>query len=476
MHRCARCLRPIAAGPGVPETRFGVFREGAACHCIECGWQVPAGSRMFCGGTSRADDPRKGTARRVLVSWLLGPASALAGLLILGITIVSLVGARPSVSDMPATLFGFLLACSCFAVFVRNFVRPLRRGTPGAGKASRSTWLLGSGLFEEWKAAGPGIEGPRVGGPVLAAAVIVRNTDPGSRHSCLDVTVHAIDGVHVSPDADARDMLGMLLGLQRNPPVNAVTPVQPASSAPYFSVTRGQVQGVAMGAMVGPLPTIHMRLPAGEAGLEDAMSAARTIACACMGERTPDPTGALPRLTGASESSTRLNTRRGAQRFRRASVTILVVVASISALIAILRIPMVDAGSAIIGLLLGLLALPVTLLGAAKLIRHNTPPVSLRHGDPSKIWEASPDGLLSIEVSADRMGATALAVPIATLERAKADLEVAEESTWVRASLLAAGLEFDCLVVAESDAPFKRAAAELRAMIATSGRPGTAAT
>jgi len=475
-HRCARCLHPMAAGPGVPTTRFGAFSEGMAANCNECGWQVPAGSRMFCGGTSRADDPRAGMTRRLLWSWLIGPASALAGLLFLWGAIHSLGGDDATGSHITASAFLFGLAFACFALFVRNFVRPLRRGAPVAGKASRSTWLVGSGLFEEWKAAGPGIEGPRMGGPVLAAAVIVRHTDPGSKGSTLDVTVHAIDGVHVSPDADAKDMLGMLLGLQRNPPSNAVTMVQPVVHAPFVSIERGKAGSFAMGAAPGPLPTIHMRLTAGESGLEDAMAAARTIARACIGERAPEPAGALPCVTGASEPPTTLRRRRRAENIRRASVMILVTAASISSLLAVLGIFVLDPGSALIGLLLGLLALPVTLLGSAKLLRANAPTVSLRHGDPSKTWEASPDGLLSIEVSADRMQATALAVPIATLERAKADLEVAEESTWWRASLLAAGMEFDCLLVAEPDAPFQRATADLRAMIVASVRPGTDAT
>jgi hypothetical protein len=111
----------------------------------------------------------------------------------------------------------------------------------------------------------------------------------------------------------------------------------------------------------------------------------------------------------------------------------------------------------------------VTLLGSAKLLRANAPTISLRHGDPSKTWEASPDGLLSIEVAADRMQAAALAVPAAILERARADLEVTQESAWSRASLLAADLEFDCLLVAEETASFDRAIRDLRAMVVASG-------
>jgi len=468
-HRCARCLHPMAPGPGVPETRFGAFREGMAANCNECGWQVPAGSRMLCGGTSRADDPRVGSTRRLLVSWLIGPASALAGLLLFVLAIQSLADASAARSNITGSVLLFGLAFACLALFVRNFVRPLWRGTPGAGKASRSTWLVGSGLFEEWKAAGPGIEGPRMGGPVLAATVIARNTDPGSKEPTLDVTVHVIDGVHVSPDADAKDMLRMLLGLQRNPPRNDVTPVQPVLHTPFVSVAQGQVRSVAMGAALRPLPTIHMRLPAGEAGLEDAMAAARTIAWACIGERTRDPAGALPCVTGASQPPMMLRRRRRAEGIRRASVVILVAVASISSLLAILGIFVLDPGAALIGLLLGLLALPVTLLGSAKLLRANAPTISLRHGDPSKTWEASPDGLLSIEVAADRMQAAALAVPAAILERARADLEVTQESAWSRASLLAADLEFDCLLVAEETASFDRAIRDLRAMVVASG-------
>ncbi|MFM8641067.1 MAG: hypothetical protein ACKOEL_10585, partial [Planctomycetota bacterium] len=221
LHRCPKCLHPMAPGEGVPTTRLGAFGRGTGTDCNECGFQVPEGARLLWGGSGAADDPGRtlagrivGTLPAILVLGALSVAVALLG--IWAMRGIGRFAGRPMVPVAVACLVALLLTLWALARFVRPALRDLRSGF----SANRSTWLLGPGSFQEWKHGGSGGAESRTVGQVLAIS--------GRVHSLSDtlrVTALAADASRLGPGAEPEALPGQLRRMQLPRVVLAGKPV-----------------------------------------------------------------------------------------------------------------------------------------------------------------------------------------------------------------------------------------------------------
>ena len=268
LHRCPKCLHPMAPGQGVPDTRLGAFGRGIGTDCNECGFQVPEGARMLWGASGSGDDPMRSLAGRIagtfpIIIPLGGTAVLTAMLGAWAMRGTGLFAGTPMIPVAVACLFGVLFLLVAMARLLRPALRDLRSGF----SANRSTWLVGHGSFEEWKHGGSGAAESRAVGPVLAVSVRVH-----SLGDTLRVTALAADASQLGPGAKPEALPEQLRRMQLPRVVLAGKPVV---------VMVGKTPTVQPQAV--PPVTMLMHVPRGEPGFESAEAAARTVARTCLG-------------------------------------------------------------------------------------------------------------------------------------------------------------------------------------------------
>ena len=406
MHRCPKCMHPVAPGPGVPLERCGAFTAGHGADCNECGTAFPPGTRMLAGGSGQSDNPHVSLRSRWIVAVLAGVPLliVMVGLGWFALRLMQSLG--PTGGAVVGALVTLVLAALCSWALYRTALVPIMSAVRGESMLARSTWLVGPDRFDRWKPAFPGSMSQDAGGRLVAVSVRAWTQAAGTADARLMVALHAADRASVDAlGAHAGTVPVMLRGLQGERPT-------------FVSAGRGvQLPHPLAAVPVNPLhlprtiepPALRMRLVPGEPGLEDAAAAARTIAFACMGADRSAGNAAGEPLVGTKWPS-RGRAWRSLARIALPIATAAAVIGTVASFLAGCAMMWNGGGAGTF-----MLVLLSPLVGAAAIVRLSARRTPIVGADAASTWEAPGGSLVAVDSDPDRNRAIALAVSASAL-------------------------------------------------------------
>ena len=414
MHRCPRCLHPVAPGPGVPRERFGAFTEGSGADCNECGTALAPGTRMLAGGSGRSDDPNRSLRSRWITGVVAGAPLALGALGFGWIAVRLFQRGGDSAAAVVGSLLLLAVAALCAWGLHRVAVVPLMAAARGERIVGRSTWLVHRGGLEQWRSNPSGPPERRAAGTLLCVSVRARTRAAGTPDESLVVTVHAAGSGSLEALGASPGQLAATIGhLQQFEPAF----IGPAGRGLWLPGSMARLPTAV------PAPTLRMRLSTGEPGLENAATAVRTIALACLGAD-----GTACGAEAAALEGTRDPRRgRGMRRLAHACLPVAAWAAALGSVACLVGggIMLLDSG--------GAPAFTIMFFGpmacgfAAALCAAGRTPAG--GPDANSAWHASAEGLIVVDADPGCADAVALGIPAATLAQLGPELAATDAGT-----------------------------------------------